>query len=683
MKKTLIMLICVLSMISLLLISCDGGKKQNDTCEHTFSDKWYSDANNHWHPATCEHAETEKGDFGPHVDADEDGICDVCELEIGHTHTFAADWSINDTHHWKDATCSHDEKDKLSTHSDEDMNGDCDVCGGHVHNVNPAGYCTHAGCGEKVKDIDETSLDQLVNAILFQKYLVNGGELVYAFNGPSNTGPDFVASKTENVSYIFGKDGYVNVSVSTDSINAGNQASGTYETWHQPVNAETLFGVVSNNGGALELDMAEPARINGYYVSLSSLVGEYGIEETLYILYTIAIGDFEEEEDVTATTGNLVITPNTDENKVTFKYSYTTAVLNTTDVTTIDPETNASGRDTVYNVNLFEVEVTFSYSDDYALTALEIKVDRYTNDPGTADGIGFLYHDVDLEYDPETGDITFVKYDANTKEYYPTDERTPDTYRINVTQTLGDRDAENPYPKSKFVPTGFDLYLNRDESTGTLSNQYDGSLMKCGVRDIINLYVGTCTPEGTSIHFAADAVSFKLFLDGVEVQNPADYTNETAVVMFTFAGSQRSFFFIPKAEGAYELEIYILDKLLYDITVHVGPVDEQYIELGDNEFAVKVTEAYSWTNEVTFTAPEAGTYYFNLPAGVGFIDADAYDEAAETEATDDGPTPFFDYNVHGNENGGSFHLTLEEGESIRFYVNATQRQTYVISFYTI
>ena len=681
MKKTLLMLICVLSLVSLLLISCDGDK--NKTCEHTFSDKWYTDANNHWHPATCEHAETEKGDFGPHVDADEDGICDVCVLEIGHTHTYKADWTVNDTHHWLDATCSHDVKDKLSTHSDEDMNGDCDVCNGHVHKANPAGYCVYESCGKQVSEIDETSLDQLVNAILFQKHLVNGGELVYTFNGPSNTSPDFVATKTENVRYVFGKDGFVNVAVSTDATNAGNQASGRYETWHQPINAENVFGVVSNDGGALELDISEPARLNGYYIALSSLVGEYGVEETLYILYTIAIGDFEEDEDVTATTGNLVITPNADDNKITFKYSYTTAVLNISDVTTIDPETNEAGRETVYNVNLFEVEVNFGYSDDYALTDLEIKVDRYTNDPGTADGIGFLYHDVDLAYDPETQEITFVKYDADTKEFYPTDERTPDTYRINVTQTLGDRDAENPYPRSKFVPNGFDLYFDIDDETGALSNKYEGSLINCDVRDIVNFYVGDCTPAGTSIHFASDAVSYKVFLNGAEVEDPGNYMNETAVFEFTFAGSQRSFFFVPKAEGAYEIEIYILDKLIYNIKVHVGPVDEEYIELGDNEFAVKVTEAYAWSNEVIFTAPEAGTYYFNLPAGVGFIDADAYDAAAETEATDDGPDPFFDYNAYGNENGGSFSLTLEEGESIRFYVNATQRQTYVISFYTI
>ena len=81
MKNKILLFICVFALISACLTSC--GK-----CEHTFSDEWYSDANNHWHPATCEHAETEKGDFAPHVDADENGFCDVCEYEKGHEHTY-------------------------------------------------------------------------------------------------------------------------------------------------------------------------------------------------------------------------------------------------------------------------------------------------------------------------------------------------------------------------------------------------------------------------------------------------------------------------------------------------------------------------------------------------------------------------------------------------------------------
>ena len=98
----------------------------------------------------------------------------------------------------------------------------------------------------------------------------------------------------------------------------------------------------------------------------------------------------------------------------------------------------------------------------------------------------------------------------------------------------------------------------------------------------------------------------------------------------------------------------------------------------ENQLAVKVTDTYAWTDEFTFTATEAGTYTFALPAGIGFVDADAYDAALETEATDDAPTPFFDYNE--DSNGGNFSVDLAAGESIRFYVSATVKGTYIIGY---
>ena len=45
--------------------------------EHTFAEDWSKDATHHWHAATCEHTE-EKSDYAEHVDADENGVCDVC-----------------------------------------------------------------------------------------------------------------------------------------------------------------------------------------------------------------------------------------------------------------------------------------------------------------------------------------------------------------------------------------------------------------------------------------------------------------------------------------------------------------------------------------------------------------------------------------------------------------------------
>lgn len=676
MKKNLLLLISIILLITVALASCE--KK----CEHTFSDKWNSDAENHWHPATCEHAETERGNLAPHADANEDGICDVCEYEVGHNHTYESGWSITDTHHWKTATCTHtDKKQDYSTHSDEDINGICDVCSGHVHKTNAAGYCVYDDCGKKVKEIDETSLDALVNAVVDQHKLVNGGNIDYNFTGRSNTSSDFETLRKELVSYVFGKDNYTYTKVTTNVTNGGNEASGIFESWHQLMNNEETFGVVSVDGGDLTLDISEPAKLNGYYIALSTLAGDYGVEATLYALYEAAIAD---------TTDELIVTPDTAENKVMFKYSYKTVFINENKISVGDENTPAGS--IVYNVNYFDVEVTFTYSDEYALTGLMIAVDCYTNDPGTADGVGFLYDDVDIQYDPETGDVTFIEYvkvkNENTAEgqpeyiwvAQPTDIRTPDTYIINVTQTVGERSEENPNSQSKFIPESFDLFLKMDENTGALSDKYDGGIIKIDVRGGVHIYVGNYSPAGTSLHFVEDKISIKVFKNNEELGNLSDYMNDTIYAEFTFAGEQREFLLVPKMDGVYRLEVYFMGNKTHEVTIHAGVVDEEFIELKDNEFAVKVTEAYTWSGEVSFTASEAGKYYFNLPAGVGFVDADAYDAAEETPDTGDSPEPYFDYNDRGKENGGSFSLELEAGQTVRFYVNAKKPGTYVIAY---
>ena len=76
MKNTKRILSLVLSVVLVLgalvaLTACGGSH------EHTYEAGWTTDATNHWHKATCEHAE-EQGDLGAHADADSNGECDVC-----------------------------------------------------------------------------------------------------------------------------------------------------------------------------------------------------------------------------------------------------------------------------------------------------------------------------------------------------------------------------------------------------------------------------------------------------------------------------------------------------------------------------------------------------------------------------------------------------------------------------
>ena len=97
MKKKL--LVTVLSLVCVIvcafgLVACDRNNEP-PAHTHTYSEEWQSDANNHWHAATCEHTD-EKGDVAAHVDANNDGKCDICEYEpitvkVGGTYYFCED----------------------------------------------------------------------------------------------------------------------------------------------------------------------------------------------------------------------------------------------------------------------------------------------------------------------------------------------------------------------------------------------------------------------------------------------------------------------------------------------------------------------------------------------------------------------------------------------------------------
>ena len=106
---------------------------------HTFDmNKWKYDDENHWHPATCGHAD-EKKDLAAHVwnagvvtkepTEAEEGVktytCTTCGKtktatigKLDHVHTFDMEaWKFDDENHWHPATCGHaDEKKDLAAH---------------------------------------------------------------------------------------------------------------------------------------------------------------------------------------------------------------------------------------------------------------------------------------------------------------------------------------------------------------------------------------------------------------------------------------------------------------------------------------------------------------------------------------------------------------------------------------
>ena len=98
--------------------------------EHAYATEWSNDATNHWHAATCEHTDLKKDeaahDFGEGVTEGDvtTYTCKVCGFKKTetvtnppHEHTYAEEWSHDETNHWHAATCGHDEKKDEAAHT--------------------------------------------------------------------------------------------------------------------------------------------------------------------------------------------------------------------------------------------------------------------------------------------------------------------------------------------------------------------------------------------------------------------------------------------------------------------------------------------------------------------------------------------------------------------------------------
>ncbi|MBQ9070149.1 MAG: hypothetical protein IJY23_02200 [Clostridia bacterium] len=160
MKRVLVLLLCLVMMIA-SLASCEmleniiGGKEEE--CTHTYSDKWSTDATNHWYAATCG-CENEVANLAAHADANKDGKCDVCEYVMC-AHTYAEVLSKDETGHWYAATCGCNVKKDFAAHVDEAKDGVCDTCEyvvcahtyAEVLSKDETGHWYAATCGCNVK----------------------------------------------------------------------------------------------------------------------------------------------------------------------------------------------------------------------------------------------------------------------------------------------------------------------------------------------------------------------------------------------------------------------------------------------------------------------------------------------------------------------------------------------------
>ena len=113
--------------------------------QHTYAEEWTTDATHHWHEATCEHS-GERSDYAEHTwdggtvttaatcteAGEKTYTCTVCsatktEVIAATGHSYAGEWSSDNTHHWHAATCGHDLMEDYAEHVFE--KGVCTTCG--------------------------------------------------------------------------------------------------------------------------------------------------------------------------------------------------------------------------------------------------------------------------------------------------------------------------------------------------------------------------------------------------------------------------------------------------------------------------------------------------------------------------------------------------------------------------
>ena len=448
MKSKIIYLICLALSAMMLFAACEDGagvggennganSGDSSTCEHPLSDAWESTADIHWNPTTCEHGE-HRGNVGEHVDADEDGNCDVCGYVGEHIHTYADEWIFDANNHWKKTTCTHDKIGFFSAHADENSDAECDSCGAHVHVLTTTGMCL--GCKEQIKVVDTSNLSGVVASIVDHQINVSGGKITYNFVGRYNNSAQ--STKTNKIiDYLYGTGSAYYKIASAAEVKSSDRDGVEYEAstndlvekWINLEADDSIYSVyretIGGVAGNINKDASAADVLSGYYYNVSTLCSGYGAEGVLAALYVrsqeLGSSDFVVEE-----------------NEGNYKFSFNYLAVNSTN--TSDGQGNSLG--VVTNVNYFVVNVEFDYNSDFTLTSLNITCDCYTSDAGSNLDGDLDLDNVDLEFATQTGKVD-IKEGAKA-----------DTYTFTVEQTVGERTFVNPYTKADMRPSGFEIY---------------------------------------------------------------------------------------------------------------------------------------------------------------------------------------------------------------------------------
>ena len=565
MKRKFLALLCIVALTVLCLASCDvinqllGNEPPvDDTCEHTYSDKWSTSTTEHWHAATCEHAEL-KSDVANHTDTDENGQCDVCDYEIGHVHTFEDKWTSNDTHHWRVATCSHtEEKGELAAHTDANSDGACDTCSAHVHVLDLSGKCTV--CGEQVEEIDVTDINVILPIVIANAGKISGGsiitnDIVHDLQLVDGEIVSYDTMSIKEVTYLLG-DSAAYYKIDTTNASDDYAYTDSSEKWYELLEDGSVFGVYQEKFEDYVSDfMVDSAanldNLDGYYFPLSTLTNAYGVENLLASLYALSQSDSADDYQFLYEDGTYTFV---------FTYLY------------VDTDTAEGEPD---HVDFYEVGVTFNVFESGALADFAMYCNCYTNSL-------FDELDNDYTYDQATGTITMK------------DTAVADTYLYTVSQTEGKRTYVSEHPKSEFVPESFDAFVDMDCTTPL------GDTVTMTEGETLNIYFGNFVPENAGATYLMDT-----FMATVD-ENAVSYWAYDGVVSF-----------LSNTPGTYPVEFTLGDETFtFTFVVEAAVIDDGG-EQPENTVRVEITDTYGWDLDFgEFTAPADGDYTFIIEAGV-------------------------------------------------------------------
>ena len=537
MQKKIYTLISLFIALCAFTSACNGNGHS-----HTFQDVWDKNATHHWKSATCKHVDI-KDSFSTHTDSNEDGLCETCGYDVGHTHTFATTWTQDQTHHWKSATCSHtNEKSEYGLHTDDNADTNCDDCGMHVHTVNKAGICDT--CGAQVIPMDEMNVEMVIAMARLNQNKIVSATVAHEFNSVT-------LHKHETAVYTFGNSATkIEKSTQSNPLNPSESTTSLETLWAYTDAEDTISPVKAiqertvNGNATLSTVTLNPDDMRGYHFFIPTLVESYGAEELLAVLY-------EKSQDETAV--SYTLTHNVNDNIYAFSFS-----------NLIPHET------TPY---LLETQVEFTYDDNYVLTACYVQTQTSEQ---SANAIPYVYT---WQVTQTAGERVYV-HTKTLDDFKPTGftfshNGTTLTSGCSLHFTRGD----DLLIRMACIPTTAYYSLVAEQVSVTLADANKKQLLiQIGLENNLPYIIANALIAGEyTLTFTYNQQI--LFTATIFVQSVCVTTTITAVntyvdlVTFTAPQSGRYTFTIPAGYGAWDKQAYETD---WNSFPHVDPTTQPF-----------------------------------------------------------------------------------------------------------